>query len=44
VAVIDGYAHMEIALGILQQLHFNLVLFGLELDLIRLYIGQAEMS
>jgi hypothetical protein len=34
VAIIDGNAHMDVVIGILQDLHFNLILLGLELDLV----------
>jgi hypothetical protein len=40
VAIIDGNGYMEVAIGILQDLHLNLVLLGLELDLIRFLLGQ----
>jgi hypothetical protein len=38
VAIIYGNAHMDVAIGILQDLHLNLVLLGLELDLISLWV------
>jgi hypothetical protein len=40
-AVIDGYSHVNIVIGILQQLYLDLVLLGFELDLICLHVGQS---
>jgi hypothetical protein len=39
VAIIDGNAHVDVAIGVLQDLYFNLILLGLELDLISLNFG-----
>jgi hypothetical protein len=39
VAIIDGNAHVDIAIGILQDLHLNLILLGLELDLISSHVS-----
>jgi hypothetical protein len=39
VAIIDGSAHVDVAIGILQDLYLNLILLGLELDLISSHVG-----
>jgi hypothetical protein len=39
VAIIDGNAHVDVAIGILQDLYLNLILLGLELDLISSHVG-----
>lgn len=39
-AIIDGNAHVEVAIGILQNLYLNLILLGLELDLVCTHVGQ----
>jgi hypothetical protein len=39
VAIVDGNAYVDVAIGILQDLYLNLILFGLELDLISLHVG-----
>jgi hypothetical protein len=39
VAIIDGNAHVDVAIGILQDLHLNLVLLRLDLDLISSDVG-----
>ena len=39
-AIIDSNAHVDVAIGILQNLYLNLILLGLELDLISSHVGQ----
>ena len=39
VAIIDGNAHVDVAIGILQDLYLNLILLGVELDLISSHVG-----
>jgi hypothetical protein len=39
VAIIDGNADVDVAPGILQDLYLNLILLGLELDLVSSHAG-----